>query len=229
MAFALAFTFHVCVSNLPPLGGTSVSGVWAQLGPCSRGWRGGCCQGALVWKASPRSPLQDRSLAPRWPEVGLWRSPPHSAGSQGGGARAGPCCWRGVQPGAGFRGTHLASSRMQTWRGPGRVDWAGGWPGRPRLGATRSRPSAVSAPEALGCVDSAVLCNSGQTVHNCPRGNGFSLNLQFFLLNRQPIFQGFFSVLRNCTRRAPSRALTSGSSLKLLFCSYPGPCPLHPA
>lgn len=119
---------------------------------------------------------------------------------------------RGCRPGANLAG----------WTGPG----AG--LGDPVSGLQDPGP-AVSAQQALECVDSAVLWNSGQTVHSCPRGNGFSLNLQFFLLNRQPVFQGLFSVLRNCTRRAPSRALTSGSSLKLLLCSYPGPCPLHPA
>ena len=137
----------------------------------------------------------------------------------------------------------LARGTARSWvqgRPPGLLEgadlartWQGG-PGRGLAWETLSRGYKIPAQQfphnRLWSASTLLfLWNSGQTVHSCPRGNGFSLNLQFFLLNRQPVFQGLFSVLRNCTRRAPSRALTSGSSLKLLLCSYPGPCPLHPA
>ena len=172
--FSVAFTpaFYDCVTNHSPLGSTSVSGVWAQLGPCSQGCWGGCRE-ALVWKASPRSSLQDGSPASPWLELGPWRSPPHSGQRSTG------------RPTLLVRGSSQElGSGSPTWPPQGcrsGAEWAGGpgwgWPGRPHLGATRSRPGVVSAPEALGCIDSAALWNSGQTVHSCLRGNGFSLNL----------------------------------------------------
>lgn len=88
---------YVSVTNRPPLGGTSVSGVWAQLGPCSRGCWAGCRKPLGVEGLSQVACRMGARLLDGWswaPEV-----TPTPAGSQGRGARASPHCWLGIRPG----------------------------------------------------------------------------------------------------------------------------------
>lgn len=47
----------------------------------------------------------------------------------------------GIQPGAGFRVTHLASSRMQIWSGMGRWTWLGAGLGDPISGLQDPGPA----------------------------------------------------------------------------------------
>lgn len=152
--FSVAFTpaFYDCVTNHSPLGSTSVSGVWAQLGPCSQGCWGGCRE-ALVWKASPRSPLQDGSPASPWLELGPWRSPPHSGQRSTG------------RPTLLVRGSSQElGSGSPTWPPQGcrsGAEWAGG----PGWGLAWETPSwGYKIPARRG------FCTRGSGVHRlcCP-------------------------------------------------------------
>lgn len=83
----------------------------------------------------------------------------------------------GIQPGAGFRDTHPASSRTQTRSGMGRWTWPGAGLGDPILGLQDPGP-AWFLHQRLWGASTLLSCGTVDRLSNsCPRGNGFSLNL----------------------------------------------------